>query len=161
MHVDSSKFFLIQLCAFSPLYRPLERSSEDVDIIFTRLKEVKAFEKFHPNLLHQICLCGYYENLEKGITCKKCNSSDVFSYISLWSSVVMLWGWIANGVSLCQTVELNQRYEVDISLSLFIQFYTSISLTPLSIACKWFFQGSLLFRWSRKDLYIRQDPWKF
>ncbi|KAM6178341.1 rap guanine nucleotide exchange factor 4 [Rhynchocyon petersi] len=48
--------------------RPLERSSEDVDIIFTRLKEVKAFEKFHPNLLHQICLCGYYENLEKGIT---------------------------------------------------------------------------------------------
>ncbi|ELW64165.1 Rap guanine nucleotide exchange factor 4 [Tupaia chinensis] len=49
-------------------FRPLERSSEDVDIIFTRLKEVKAFEKFHPNLLHQICLCGYYENLEKGIT---------------------------------------------------------------------------------------------
>uniref|UniRef100_A0A8D2LXE9 Rap guanine nucleotide exchange factor 4 n=1 Tax=Varanus komodoensis TaxID=61221 RepID=A0A8D2LXE9_VARKO len=32
------------------------------------LKEVKAFEKFHPNLLQQICLCGYYENLEKGIT---------------------------------------------------------------------------------------------
>ncbi|XP_051479116.1 rap guanine nucleotide exchange factor 4 isoform X2 [Apus apus] len=48
--------------------RPLERSSEDVDIIFTRLKEVKAFEKFHPSLLQQICLCGYYENLEKGIT---------------------------------------------------------------------------------------------
>uniref|UniRef100_A0A8D2NII9 Rap guanine nucleotide exchange factor 4 n=1 Tax=Zonotrichia albicollis TaxID=44394 RepID=A0A8D2NII9_ZONAL len=47
---------------------PLERSSEDVDIIFARLKEVKAFEKFHPNLLQQICLCGYYENLEKGIT---------------------------------------------------------------------------------------------
>uniref|UniRef100_A0A8C8ANX5 Rap guanine nucleotide exchange factor 4 n=1 Tax=Otus sunia TaxID=257818 RepID=A0A8C8ANX5_9STRI len=55
---------------FCPLFscRPLERSSEDVDIIFTRLKEVKAFEKFHPNLLQQICLCGYYENLEKGIT---------------------------------------------------------------------------------------------
>ncbi|XP_072836250.2 rap guanine nucleotide exchange factor 4 isoform X1 [Pogona vitticeps] len=48
--------------------RPLERSSEDIDIIFTRLKEVKAFEKFHPNLLQQICLCGYYEHLEKGIT---------------------------------------------------------------------------------------------
>ncbi|XP_072117964.1 rap guanine nucleotide exchange factor 4 isoform X5 [Mobula birostris] len=48
--------------------RPAERSSEDIDIIFTRLKEVKAFEKFHPNLLYQICLCGYYENLEKGVT---------------------------------------------------------------------------------------------
>ncbi|KAJ1188184.1 hypothetical protein NDU88_004947 [Pleurodeles waltl] len=48
--------------------RPFERSSEDVDIIFTRLKEVKAFERFHHNLLQQICFCGYYENLEKGVT---------------------------------------------------------------------------------------------
>ncbi|XP_041433431.1 rap guanine nucleotide exchange factor 4 isoform X1 [Xenopus laevis] len=48
--------------------RPLERSGEDVDIIFARLKEVKAFERFHPSLLQQICFCGYYENLEKGVT---------------------------------------------------------------------------------------------
>ncbi|KAM4024857.1 rap guanine nucleotide exchange factor 4 isoform 2-T2 [Anomaloglossus baeobatrachus] len=48
--------------------RPLERSGEDVDIIFSRLKEVKAFERFHPNLLQQICFCGYYESLEKGVT---------------------------------------------------------------------------------------------
>ncbi|XP_036400905.1 rap guanine nucleotide exchange factor 4 isoform X1 [Megalops cyprinoides] len=48
--------------------RPAERSGEDVDIILTRLKEVKAFEKFHPSLLQQICLCGFYECLEKGIT---------------------------------------------------------------------------------------------
>ncbi|XP_028662120.1 rap guanine nucleotide exchange factor 4 isoform X2 [Erpetoichthys calabaricus] len=48
--------------------RPAERSGEDIDIIFARLKDVKAFEKFHPNLLQQICLCGFYENLEKGIT---------------------------------------------------------------------------------------------
>ncbi|KAI2660367.1 Rap guanine nucleotide exchange factor 4 [Labeo rohita] len=31
-------------------------------------KSVKAFEKFHPALLQQICLCGFYECLEKGIT---------------------------------------------------------------------------------------------
>ncbi|XP_033880002.3 rap guanine nucleotide exchange factor 4 isoform X1 [Acipenser ruthenus] len=48
--------------------RPSARSGEDIDIIFARLKDVKAFEKFHPNLLQQICLCGFYENLEKGIT---------------------------------------------------------------------------------------------
>ncbi|KAM4626680.1 rap guanine nucleotide exchange factor 4 isoform 3-T3 [Discoglossus pictus] len=48
--------------------RPLERSGEDVDIIFARLKGVKAFERFHPNLLQQICFCGYYESLEKGVT---------------------------------------------------------------------------------------------
>uniref|UniRef100_A0AAV2JZV8 Rap guanine nucleotide exchange factor 4 n=1 Tax=Knipowitschia caucasica TaxID=637954 RepID=A0AAV2JZV8_KNICA len=48
--------------------RPAERSSEDVDIILARLKSVKAFERFHQTLLHQICLCGFYECLEKGIT---------------------------------------------------------------------------------------------
>ncbi|XP_044130124.1 rap guanine nucleotide exchange factor 4-like [Bufo gargarizans] len=48
--------------------RPVERSGEDVDIIFARLKAVKAFERFHPNLLQQICFCGYYESLEKGVT---------------------------------------------------------------------------------------------
>uniref|UniRef100_A0A8C1UTA4 Rap guanine nucleotide exchange factor 4 n=1 Tax=Cyprinus carpio TaxID=7962 RepID=A0A8C1UTA4_CYPCA len=47
---------------------PEERSGEDVDIILARLKSVKAFEKFHPALLQQICLCGFYECLEKGIT---------------------------------------------------------------------------------------------
>uniref|UniRef100_A0A672S9T7 Rap guanine nucleotide exchange factor 4 n=1 Tax=Sinocyclocheilus grahami TaxID=75366 RepID=A0A672S9T7_SINGR len=48
--------------------RPEERSGEDGDIILARLKSVKAFEKFHPALLQQICLCGFYECLEKGIT---------------------------------------------------------------------------------------------
>uniref|UniRef100_A0AAQ4Q9J3 Rap guanine nucleotide exchange factor 4 n=1 Tax=Gasterosteus aculeatus aculeatus TaxID=481459 RepID=A0AAQ4Q9J3_GASAC len=48
--------------------RPAERSGEDVDIILARLKNVKAFERFPPILLQQICLCGFYECLEKGIT---------------------------------------------------------------------------------------------
>ncbi|KAM9850425.1 rap guanine nucleotide exchange factor 4 isoform 3-T3 [Aulostomus maculatus] len=48
--------------------RPAERSGEDVDIILARLKNVKAFERFHPRLLQQICLCCFYECLEKGIT---------------------------------------------------------------------------------------------
>lgn len=50
--------------------RPAERSGEDVDIILARLKNVKAFERFHPSLLQRICLCGFYECLERGITCK-------------------------------------------------------------------------------------------
>uniref|UniRef100_A0A8C5GTV4 Rap guanine nucleotide exchange factor (GEF) 4 n=1 Tax=Gouania willdenowi TaxID=441366 RepID=A0A8C5GTV4_GOUWI len=48
--------------------RPADRSGEDVDIILARLKKVKAFERFQPSLLQQICLCGFYECLEKGIT---------------------------------------------------------------------------------------------
>uniref|UniRef100_A0A9J8AAU5 Rap guanine nucleotide exchange factor 4 n=1 Tax=Cyprinus carpio carpio TaxID=630221 RepID=A0A9J8AAU5_CYPCA len=55
----------MSICLFC---RPAERSGEDVDIILARMKGVKAFEKFHPNLLQQICMCGFYEYLEKGIT---------------------------------------------------------------------------------------------
>ena len=31
---------------------------------------MKAFETFDPTLLQQICYYGYYEDLEKGITCE-------------------------------------------------------------------------------------------
>ncbi|KAM8839645.1 rap guanine nucleotide exchange factor 4-like isoform 2-T2 [Synchiropus picturatus] len=48
--------------------RPSERSGEDVDIILTRLREVKAFHRFPPPLLLQICACAFYECLDKGIT---------------------------------------------------------------------------------------------
>uniref|UniRef100_A0A8C1QS02 Rap guanine nucleotide exchange factor (GEF) 4 n=1 Tax=Cyprinus carpio TaxID=7962 RepID=A0A8C1QS02_CYPCA len=51
-----------------PPHPPHENNVSDVDIILARLKSVKAFEKFHPALLQQICLCGFYECLEKGIT---------------------------------------------------------------------------------------------
>uniref|UniRef100_A0A8C4NNV1 Rap guanine nucleotide exchange factor 4 n=1 Tax=Dicentrarchus labrax TaxID=13489 RepID=A0A8C4NNV1_DICLA len=50
------------------VHRPSERSGEDVDIILTRLREVKAFHRFPPPLLLQICACAFYECLEKGIT---------------------------------------------------------------------------------------------
>uniref|UniRef100_A0A4W6EW55 Rap guanine nucleotide exchange factor 4b n=1 Tax=Lates calcarifer TaxID=8187 RepID=A0A4W6EW55_LATCA len=52
----------------SSLNRPSERSGEDVDIILTRLREVKAFQRFPSPLLLQICACAFYECLEKGIT---------------------------------------------------------------------------------------------
>ncbi|KAL5253068.1 hypothetical protein ACHWQZ_G015730 [Mnemiopsis leidyi] len=48
--------------------RPCDRSGEELDIIYSRLKDVKAFETFDPTLLQQICYYGYYEDLEKGIT---------------------------------------------------------------------------------------------
>ncbi|XP_053373396.1 rap guanine nucleotide exchange factor 4-like isoform X2 [Mercenaria mercenaria] len=48
--------------------RPSERTGEDLDIIYSRLKDIKVFEKFHPMLLQQICYYGYYEDLEKGVT---------------------------------------------------------------------------------------------
>jgi Rap guanine nucleotide exchange factor 4 len=51
-------------------YRPTDRTSDDLDIIFSKLKDVKAFEKFHPLLLQQLCYYSYFENLEKNVTRK-------------------------------------------------------------------------------------------
>lgn len=50
--------------------RPNERTGEDLDIIYSRLKNLKAFENFHPVLLQQICYYSYYENLDQGVICK-------------------------------------------------------------------------------------------
>ncbi len=52
------------------LFRPAERTGEDLDIIYSRLKDLKAFEKFHPLLLQQICYYSYYEDLDQGVICK-------------------------------------------------------------------------------------------
>lgn len=74
-----------------PLSRPAERSGEDVDIILARLKNVKAFERFNPRLLQEICLCGFYECLEKGITCGlytcSSNKGDIDHFTRLKQSV--------------------------------------------------------------------------
>lgn len=48
--------------------RPTDRTSDDLDTIFSKLKDVKAFEKFHPLLIQQLCYYSYFENLEKGVT---------------------------------------------------------------------------------------------
>ena len=47
--------------------RPADRTGEDLDMIYARLKDLKAFEKFHPLLLQQICYYSYYEDLEQGV----------------------------------------------------------------------------------------------
>ncbi|CAF1262174.1 unnamed protein product [Adineta ricciae] len=48
--------------------RPTDRTSDDLDTIFSKLKDVKAFEKFHPLLIQQLCYYSYFEYLEKGVT---------------------------------------------------------------------------------------------
>jgi len=48
--------------------RPADRTGEDLDIIYSRLKDLKAFERFHCTVLQQICYYGYYQDLEGGIT---------------------------------------------------------------------------------------------
>lgn len=60
-------------------------------MIFSKLKEIKAFESFQPMLLQQLCYYGYYENLDKGVTCKikmnyfvefvKINGNNILFYL--------------------------------------------------------------------------------
>ena len=52
-------------------FSPTDRTSDDLDIIFSKLKDVKAFEKFHPLLIQQLCYYSYFESLEKGVTRKR------------------------------------------------------------------------------------------
>ncbi|XP_035223559.1 rap guanine nucleotide exchange factor 4-like, partial [Stegodyphus dumicola] len=48
--------------------RPSDRTEEDLEMIYNRLRGIEAFEKYHPTLLHQMCYFGYYEDLDKGVT---------------------------------------------------------------------------------------------
>uniref|UniRef100_A0A8C7KT93 Rap guanine nucleotide exchange factor 4 n=1 Tax=Oncorhynchus kisutch TaxID=8019 RepID=A0A8C7KT93_ONCKI len=61
----NSHVVLLLLTSPISLCRPAERSAEDVDIILTRLTGFKAFQRFHPSLLLQICSCAFYEYLGK------------------------------------------------------------------------------------------------
>ncbi|XP_068744447.1 rap guanine nucleotide exchange factor 4-like isoform X2 [Montipora capricornis] len=47
---------------------PVNRTEEDMDIIYSRLKDLKGFERFHSLVLRQLCHYGYYQELEEGIT---------------------------------------------------------------------------------------------
>ncbi|KAG7282249.1 hypothetical protein CRUP_038417 [Coryphaenoides rupestris] len=59
---------LVVLVVYRVAGIPTERSREDVDLILARLQNLRAFGRFHPCVLQQICLWGFYECLERGIT---------------------------------------------------------------------------------------------
>jgi len=92
-------FFFYSFNRECALHRPSERSGEDVDIILTRLREVKAFQRFPPPLLLQICACAFYECLEKGITCMYMQTRKLFCRILKWFVChfllenIWLWCW--------------------------------------------------------------------
>ncbi|GIY16399.1 rap guanine nucleotide exchange factor 4 [Caerostris darwini] len=48
--------------------RPADRTEEELEVIYNRLRSIDAFEKYHPSLLQQMCYFGYYEDLDKGVT---------------------------------------------------------------------------------------------
>ncbi|XP_017779355.1 PREDICTED: rap guanine nucleotide exchange factor 4 [Nicrophorus vespilloides] len=48
--------------------RPCDRNVKDVELISTRLRRVEQLCKLPNSVIQQLALCGYYEDLEKGVT---------------------------------------------------------------------------------------------
>ncbi|KAF7272940.1 hypothetical protein GWI33_014313 [Rhynchophorus ferrugineus] len=48
--------------------KPCDRNVKDVELICSRLRRVDQFCRLPNSLLQQLALCGYYEDLENGVT---------------------------------------------------------------------------------------------
>lgn len=50
--------------------RPCDRNLRDAELISCRLRRVEPLCRLPGSALQQLAMCGFYEDLEKGITCK-------------------------------------------------------------------------------------------
>lgn len=64
----SNHFILLYFLCF--ILRPLDRTVDDIEIIYSRLCTLKVFNRLPPTLIQQICRCSQYEDLDKDVTCK-------------------------------------------------------------------------------------------
>lgn len=64
----------IKLIQLFFIFRPCDRNVKDVELIAARLRRVEQLYRLPNSVLQQLALCGYYEDLEKGVTRK------LFSY---------------------------------------------------------------------------------
>lgn len=58
--------------------RPCDRNVKDVELISGRLRRVEQLCKLPSSVLQQLALVGYYEDLEKGVTCEYTKAFFVF-----------------------------------------------------------------------------------
>ncbi|XP_022251860.1 rap guanine nucleotide exchange factor 4-like, partial [Limulus polyphemus] len=84
--------------------RPIDRTEEDIELIYNRLREIKAFEHIQSTLLQQMCYYGYYEDLDKGITLFRQGDRGANWYAVLAGSLDVQTSQTGNGrdsVTLC------------------------------------------------------------
>lgn len=68
-------------------FRPCDRNVKDVELICARLRRVEQICRLPNSVLQQLALCGYYEDLEKGVIRKFTFITDAgsnFCYEYLW-----------------------------------------------------------------------------
>lgn len=106
------RYFCLQESLFS-FVRPCDRNLRDAELISCRLRRVEPLCRLPGSALQQLAMCGFYEDLEKGVTCKYgfqnncfplCNHKIFFDSISrrrTRSLLVCSTGWIAWGAISC------------------------------------------------------------
>uniref|UniRef100_A0A1A9VI12 Cyclic nucleotide-binding domain-containing protein n=1 Tax=Glossina austeni TaxID=7395 RepID=A0A1A9VI12_GLOAU len=52
------------------IQEPCDRNLRDVELISCRLRRVEPLCRLPSSALQQLAMCGFYEDLEKGVTCK-------------------------------------------------------------------------------------------
>ncbi|XP_074622292.1 rap guanine nucleotide exchange factor 4-like isoform X2 [Acropora palmata] len=67
--------------------RSADRTEKDLDIIYSKLKVLEGFERFHSSVLLKICQYGYYQDLEEGITLFRQGDIGCFWYAVLSGTV--------------------------------------------------------------------------
>lgn len=60
-------------------YRPCDRNLRDVELISCRLRRVEPLCRLSGSALQQLAMCGFYEDLEKGVTCKSSKKKHFFT----------------------------------------------------------------------------------
>ncbi|TMW52501.1 hypothetical protein DOY81_002402 [Sarcophaga bullata] len=85
--------------------RPCDRNLRDVELISCRLRRVEPLCRLPGSALQQLAMCGFYEDLEKGVTLFRAGEQGRFWYAVLGGSLeVRYHGTDADGkspVTLC------------------------------------------------------------
>ncbi|KAH8339926.1 hypothetical protein KR067_002665 [Drosophila pandora] len=67
--------------------RPCDRNLRDVELISCRLRRVEPLCRLPGSALQQLAMCGFYEDLEKGVTLFRAGEQGRFWYAVLGGSL--------------------------------------------------------------------------
>uniref|UniRef100_A0A1B0FIN8 Cyclic nucleotide-binding domain-containing protein n=1 Tax=Glossina morsitans morsitans TaxID=37546 RepID=A0A1B0FIN8_GLOMM len=69
------------------IQEPCDRNLRDVELISCRLRRVEPLCRLPSSALQQLAMCGFYEDLEKGVTLFRAGEQGRFWYAVLGGSL--------------------------------------------------------------------------
>lgn len=67
--VNNKRKTLTKCYLYDCFSRPCDRNLRDAELISCRLRRVEPLCRLPGSALQQLAMCGFYEDLEKGVTC--------------------------------------------------------------------------------------------